>query len=103
MKITREELDEYARLDAEIKSLEKQARTLAVRRKQIESAALTQLLASGKTQCKRFGFSLALVKGRATVAWKDAFVRECGAERATELQAEALGSDKITITPPQAS
>lgn len=100
MKITRDELDEYARLNAERKDLEKQARTISVRCKQIEAAVLEQLQAAGKQQCKRFGYQLAIIAGRATVAWKDAFVRECGAERAAELQAAAEATSKVSITPP---
>lgn len=103
MKLTREELDEYARLNAERKELEKQARTISVRCKQIEAAALEQMQASGKQACKRFGFHIALVPGRVTVAWKDAFVRECGSDRAAELQAAAEPTEKITITPPSAT
>lgn len=100
MKISRDELDEYARLNAERKELEKQARTISVRCKQIESAALDQMQADGKQACKRFGYQLSIVPGRATVAWKDAFVRECGSERASELQAAAEPTEKISITPP---
>lgn len=103
MKITRAELDEYAQLDAEIKAVEKEMRTLAVRRKQIAAAVLEQMIAGGKAQRTRYGYSLQLVEKPGSVAWKDLFVRECGAETAAELQAEAPTKHAIVITPPKAT
>lgn len=100
MKISRDALDEYARLNAERKVLDKQSRTLAARCKQIEKAVHEQLEAAGKSACKRFGYQLALIEGRPSIAWKDAFIRECGAEKADELQKAAEVPIKVTITAP---
>jgi hypothetical protein len=100
IKILREELDEYARLEAERKVLDRQSRTIASRCKQIEAAVKEQLEADGKQSAKRFGYLLALVDGRASVAWKDAFIREVGQEKANELQEAAEPSVKVTITAP---
>ncbi len=98
--ISLDELDEYARLDRERKQLERQSRTIATRCKQIEQTVRDQLEADGKTSAKRFGYQLALVDGRATVAWKDAFIREVGQDRASELIESAEPSVKVSITPP---
>jgi hypothetical protein len=100
MKITREELDEYARLNTERKAIDKQSRTLASRCKQIEAAVEEQLIADGKNACKRYGYQLALVEGRASIAWKDEFIRECGSEKVAALQAAAPITTKVTITAP---
>ena len=100
IKIAREELDEYARLEAERKELDRRSRTIGTRCKQIEATVREQLEADGKQAAKRFGYQLALVDGRASVAWKDAFIREVGQEKANELQEAAEPSVKVTITPP---
>ena len=92
IKIARQELDEYARLEAERKELDRRSRTIGTRCKQLE--------ADGKQAANRFGYQLALVDGRASVAWKDAFIREVGQEKANELQEAAEPSVKVTITPP---
>ena len=100
MKITRAELDEYAQLDAEIKAAEKAMRTLSVRRKQIVAAVLEQMTDGGKAQRTRYGYSLQLIEKPGSVAWKDLFVRECGAELAAEVQADAPTKHTVIITPP---
>jgi hypothetical protein len=100
IKITREELDEYARLETERKALDRQSRTIATRCKQIEQSVKEQLEADGKQTAKRFGYQLALTEGRAPVAWKGAFIREVGQEKASELQEAAEPSVKVTITAP---
>jgi hypothetical protein len=104
MKITRDQLDEYARLTAERKELDKRSRTLSDHCKQIEKQAQEELEAAGKLSCKRFGYQLALISGRVSVPWKDHFIREVGTERANALQnaASENAPHKITITPPAA-
>jgi len=102
IKITREELDEYARLETERKQLDRQSRTIAARCKQIESAVREQLDADGKQSAKRFGYQLTIEEGRGSVAWKDAFIREAGQEKATALQEAVETTYKMKITPPVA-
>ena len=100
IKISREDLDEYARLNGERRALERQARTLGERCKEIEAAVLQQMKASGKQIAKRYDYTLALIDGRATVAWKDEYIKAFGIEAATELQSQAVAPQKVTITAP---
>lgn len=90
----RETLEEFQRLDAERRDLDRRSRALKERCDQILDEVKTDLEKDGKTSAKRFGFLLNLVAKSATVSWKDAFIREVSAERAAELQAEAARQAK---------
>lgn len=96
--ITAEELQEWESLESEISELQRRARALGSKRDQIKSKAMEQLQAAGKTAVKRLGFNITIAFGRASVAWKDAFVREVGAEAAAKLQAEARVTETIKLT-----
>ncbi len=98
--MSREELNEYKTLTTKRKELDRESRTLKSRCDQIEAKALAQLKAAGKQSAKRFGFVLAIIAGRASVAWKEAFIKECGPEKATALQEGATATEKCAITPP---
>ncbi len=100
--ITRAELEEYQRLNSERLELDRKSRTLESRCKQIELKAFEQLKAAGKQSAKRFGFVLAIERGQARVEWKGAFIKEVGSEKASQLQAAAVGKEKCGITPPAA-
>jgi hypothetical protein len=103
IKITREELDEHARLEAERKELDRKSRTLAARCKQIEAAVKEQLDADGKQSAKRFGYYLTIEEGRGSVSWKEAFIKEVGQEKASELQEAVETTYKVKITAPVAT
>ncbi len=104
-KITKEELAEWQDLNAKRLELEREARTLEKRCDQILEKAADVLRESGKQSIKRFGFALAWVAGKASVSWKDAFVSECGPDKAAELQKKAVNNaeKKLLITPPAAT
>ena len=102
-KITRDELDEYARINAERKDLDRKSKNLETREKQIVAKAMAELKAAGKSHVVRYGYALSLEKGRASVSWKDAYVDACGAEAATVLQEAAIGKEKAVITVPVAA
>lgn len=101
-KLTKEELDEWREKNARRLELDRESKALDERCKQILAKATDLLKESGKASIKRFGFTLAWIAGRATVAWKDAFLKECGSDKAAELQAEAAKNveKKISVTPP---
>ena len=102
MKITADELKEWQRLDGERRELERKANTIKERCEQIRDKAAGVLKESGKQSIIRFGFTLAWQKGRAVVSWKDAFLSECGPEKASKLQDEAAKNAKqsLSITAP---
>lgn len=105
MKITADELNEWQKLDGERRELERKANVLKERCEQIKEKAAAVLTESKKQSIIRFGFTLAWGKGRAVVAWKDAFLLECGPEKATLLQDAAAKNAKpsLQITSPVAS
>lgn len=102
MAIKKEDLQEWQRCDSKRKEFEREAKTLKDRCDQLAATFETELKASGKQSIVRHGFTLAFVAGRATVAWADAFLRECGADKAAALKAEAAKSvsQKLSITVP---
>lgn len=100
LKISREELDEYAGLLEEKRKLDQRVSTIEKRIKQIITAAHAQLEAAGKSNATRYGYTISIVDGRATVAWKEAFIEACGADAATALQEAAVAKPKCVITPP---
>ena len=106
MAITREELEEYQILQAERKALDRKSKTIEAREKSILEKVHAEVMASGKHQIIRFGFGLVLEPGRASVPWKEAFIKACGTTAATQLQeqaakeAEETENRKAKIIPP---
>ncbi len=98
--ISAEELAEFCRLDAERKDLDRQSRLLAKRQDQIRTHCRAVLDGLGKTDLVRYGYRLSIVEGRATVAWKDAFIEQLGPEAAAELVDAAVPSLVLQILPP---
>lgn len=100
-KLTAELLQERSRVVAEASELESKARKLRARQSQIDEIAEAELAKSGKSSIKRCGgWLLTWITGRATVAWRDEFIRIAGAEAADKLTAAAKPKPKLQITPP---
>lgn len=98
--IGEDQLAEYVDLTARAKALESEARTLRKRADTLKSHFRKVLEAIGKSRITRLGYVLALVPGRVTVAWKDAYIELAGADAAAELQAQATPSMTLQVTPP---
>jgi hypothetical protein len=83
--------------------LQRQAKAKETEAAQLEAEFAAELKATGKPSIKRFGFTLAWIKGKCSVAWKEAFLKECGNEKATALQKAAADkdADRFSITPPE--
>lgn len=102
MAIKKEDLEEYRDCNAKRLKLEREAKTLKARCDQLSEQFAFDLTASRKQSVIRHGFTLAWIAGRATVAWADAYLRECGPDKAAALKAEAAKSvtQKLSITVP---
>lgn len=101
--MTRDELSEWSRLEAERRDLARQLATLRNRQNELESKFESALRKSGKTVLRRHGFTLAIVPGRANVSWSAEFVKACGAEAAQAIKDSAAKESKsvFVITPPE--
>jgi hypothetical protein len=103
-KITKKELQEFQEANEKRLKLNREAKALEERCKQILARAFDVLTESKKQSLKRFGFTLCMIAGTAKVAWKGAFIKECGADAAKALTDEAAKSApmKAAIVPPNA-
>jgi len=54
----------------------------------------------GKAHLVRYGYRLSVIEGRASIAWKQAFIEECGPEKAAALVDAAVPSLVLQILPP---
>jgi hypothetical protein len=95
-----DQLTEFIDLAARRKALEQEARTLKKREDTLKSHFAAVLKTIGKSRITRLGYVLAMVPGRVTVAWKDAYIDLAGADAAAELQANATPSLTLQVTPP---
>ena len=99
-KLTRELLAERVKSHREASDLERRARSLRKRVEQIDAIASAELKASGKAAIRRAGYTLSWVDGRASVSWKDEFIRVAGPDEADRLAAEAKPGQRLQITAP---
>lgn len=97
-RLNKDMLQERAVALSEAQELESRARKLRQRVAQIEAIAEAELVDSEKQSIKRCGHLLAWAEGRATVAWKDEFIRVAGVEAADELAKNAAPKPKLQIT-----
>lgn len=95
---TRDELEEFLVVETERKQFEREARTLLKRSKALAGRFRAYLAEIGKTSVKRQGHRLQLIDGRVYVAWKDAFIAECGEEKARDIEAETPASQQLLVT-----
>lgn len=103
VKLSRKEVQSYLdlnrrRLDAQrqVDNLEKELQPYKTK----FTAYLQQEaeLVDGQRSLTKFGAILRLKQVAGSVRWKDAFVAECGAERALELQKAVTPSERLEVT-----
>lgn len=99
-KISRGIIEQYLTHRARRQELEREARAV-----QTAEEALRRELAAyvrahgGRQRCVlHAGYRLALVAGRALVAWKEAFIRLAGPARAAELAESAPRAEQLEVT-----
>lgn len=96
-RITQIELDKLAALCREKQAIDRQSRALETEIAQLKSKAAADLLSTGNRTAHRSGYVLRWKAVSNRVQWKEAFVIECGAEKASELQDAAGTKDVIEI------
>jgi|GEM_PF-3765340 len=101
--LKKESLQEWQSCDLRRRELDREAKTLKDRCDQLAEEFAAELTKSKNPSIVRHGFTLAWVAGRATVSWADAFLRECGPDKAQALKAEAAAktTQKLSITVPR--
>ena len=101
--ITKEQVAEYAELEAKAAPLEREAKTYRDKQKQLEEKFEEDLKDSKKPSVIRHGYTFAWVNGSATVAWAAEFLKECGVDKTNKLKADAAKeatASKMKILPP---
>lgn len=98
----RDDLDEYARLEAERKTLDRQSKTLKDRCEQLAALFRTELESKGKTNHKAFGYTVSLVDGTASVSWSKEYLAAMGPAKVDELKAAAAlnAPKRLVVTIP---
>ena len=101
--LPKSDLHEWSALESQRRTLQRQMATIRARQDELESKFETELRASGKTQIKRSGFTLAFAPGRASVRWADEFAKACGPEAVQRLKdaAAAISKTVFVLTPPE--
>jgi hypothetical protein len=99
VKVSAETIAEYLSLTRERRELEQRARALKTRTDPIHAALTETLSAAGKGSIVRYGYRLTFVRGKASVAWKEEFVRVAGADEADRLLKEATPSRTLDVQP----
>jgi hypothetical protein len=84
--------------DERRRALEREARQLKQANDQVEDAIEAALLREGKEACRRHGFKLELVNGRAVVSWKEEYLKVAGPEAAAAAIAAAPTPKRLAIT-----
>lgn len=86
MPITAKSLAHYVELDEERKGLEREARNIQKEIELIGDEFREELKRRKVNSVKEGSYQVQLVDGRASVSWKDEFIRIAGSERAIEIQ-----------------
>jgi len=97
--ITKEQCEEFLKLDKERSALDQKSRALKKRTDALKSHFKAFLAEQGKDSVKRNGFQLTLVDGKPSVSWKDEFVRVAGPLAADEVLTNAERSKGVEVTP----
>jgi hypothetical protein len=101
MAIDKADLDEWRALDDEVAQLKRRIKTIGDRQSQLETLFEAELTASERPSIIRHGFTLAWIRGRASVSWAKEFLRECGAEKVDALKDSAAETVKLSISVPK--
>ena len=98
----RAELARYFELEAERKSLQRQAKDLEKLQAELEEKFTAYVLAEGGPEraLMRCGYRLAIDSKPGSVSWKGEFLKLAGPERAEELVQAAPSKDVLVIEPP---
>ena len=98
----KDQLEEWRQLENEAAPLKRRLRTIDDRQTQLETLFATELMDSKRQSVIRHGFTLAWIRARATVAWAQEFLKECGPDKASALKDAAAASPavKLSITTP---
>jgi hypothetical protein len=78
-------------------SLEAEARAIAAEEGPIADCALAWMEANGVTNAKRGEFIAAEKLGNAYPKWKDAFIAECGSDKAKAVAEEAIRAVSVEV------
>jgi seryl-tRNA synthetase len=97
--VTKNDIEEYLRLDEERKSLNRQAKDLEKLQDVIEKKLDEFVRANGgKTKSvSRSGFVLALLTRKTAPKWKEEFIRVAGPEEAERLAKQAPDREYLTV------
>lgn len=104
-KPTKAELDRWAELEAQRLDLARKAKNISAEQEEIEKKCLAYAQSeSGKARpavvsCS--GYQLELIAKRASVQWKNEYIRVAGSDAAAELTAAAETKDAIKIHAPK--
>lgn len=91
MSIKKESIDRWFEIEEKLAKLKQEKDNLA-------KAFKKELSASGKNAITRHGAILAFKPGDIRVSWKDAFMDECGVEKANELIRAAKPCRSFSVT-----
>lgn len=99
---TRKELDEWAELETERLELGRRTKAIVALQEKVEGKALAyaQANADATRVVVCHSFRLELVTKRASVRWKDEFIREKGLDAAEALVAAAPTHEEVKIHKP---
>lgn len=97
--ITIDELRAYVEARTAASRLASEARTYSREASRLHDILICKVRAivNGKRSVRRHGYRLTIVDGRATVRWKDEFVKLAGPEHAALLQREAKRPEKLEV------
>ena len=95
--ITKDQIEEFVKLEEERKALEQKARALGKRTSALADHFKAHLEAKKKTAITRSGYRITLVDGRPSVAWKDEFIKVAGPLAADDLLKSAPVSKRVDV------
>jgi len=103
MAIKQTDLQEWGDLEQKRMTLQREAKTIADRQKQLETQFEAELRKSGKKTLKRGGYTLAMQPGRASVPWAKAYLAALGPKAVRQLKVAAAktSTEVFVILPPE--
>ncbi len=103
MAIKQSDLQEWGELEQKRMTLQREAKTVTDRQKQLETQFEAELRKSGKKVLKRGGYTLAMQPGRASVPWAKAYLAALGPDAVQQLKDESAktSTEVFVILPPE--
>lgn len=96
-KITAEQLAEYCALEQKRKELDRQSRAISKQQTILSDHFRTELEKSGAKSTARGAFRVAIVDGRAAVAWKAELIKEIGPLKVAEIEEAAPAKTRVVV------